>query len=203
MSGKSSSFLKLPGERIITLSTSITLVRIALVPFVVRSILAQSWGYVLILFGIAAITDVLDGALARLRNEKTFFGACLDPIADKFLLLSCFTALSCLEQTEAVIPVWFVWLVLGKELLLVGSIVLLHLRDGAVTIAPTMLGKLTTVIQIFFVMVLVASYFYSIKLASFYTLLLYGTSSMTVASYLHYVVIWHKQRQNLKKRIIL
>lgn len=203
MSGKSSSFVKLSGERIITLSTSITLVRIALVPFVVRSITAQSWGYVLILFGIAAITDVLDGALARLRNEKTFFGACLDPIADKFLLLSSFTALSCLEKREMVIPVWFVWLVVGKELLLVGSILLLYIRDGAVTIAPTLLGKFTTVTQIFFVMTLVTTYFCSMQLGVFYPILLYGTSSMIAISYLHYVVIWHKQRQNLKERIIL
>lgn len=203
MSGKSSSFIKLPTERIITLSTALTLVRLALVPFVVTFITAQWWGYVLILFGIAAITDVLDGALARLRNEQTFFGACLDPIADKILLLSCFTALSCLERTDTVIPAWFVWLVLSKELLLVGSILLLFLRDGAVTIAPTLLGKLTTVVQIFFVIVLVTSYFCSMQLGSFYTLLLYGTSSITVISYLHYVFIWHKQRQNLNQRAFL
>lgn len=196
------SFIHTRLERILTLSTCITFMRIALVPFVVTAIAKGLWGQVLILFGVAAITDVLDGMLARLRNEKTLFGACLDPIADKLLIISCMVALSRVEQLHPVIPTWFVWLMVSKELLLVSSVMLLYLWYGSVTIAPTRLAKLTTVAQVLFVMLLVTSYWCNYSLGALFYVTLYGTSFMTVSSYLHYVSTWYQQ-QNLNRRATL
>jgi cardiolipin synthase len=191
-------------KRVITLSTCITLLRIALVPVLVSCIGAQAWGYVLILFSIAAMSDVLDGSLARLRNEQTFVGACLDPIADKILLLSCFAALASMPSTyHDTIPTWFVWLVLVKELLLVGSILIIYICQGGVAVVPTLLGKLTTVAQISTVMAVVISYFFSVTIGFFFSWLLYGTSIMTISSYVHYACMWYKQRYTLKQRVMV
>ncbi|MBS1986579.1 CDP-alcohol phosphatidyltransferase family protein [Candidatus Dependentiae bacterium] len=193
------SFVQPRLERILTLSTCITFMRIALVPCVVTAIAAESWGQVLILFGVAAITDVLDGMLARLRNEKTVFGACLDPIADKLLIISSVAELSRTEQLSPVIPAWFVWLMVSKELLLVSSVMLLYLWYGSVTIAPTRLAKLTTVAQVLFVMLLVTSYWCNHSLGTAYYVMLYGTSFMTIGSYLHYVSTWYQQKNHNRR----
>lgn len=77
-----------PSEKRITVSTALTLARIALVPFIVTAMIGDRWGLACALFIIAAITDALDGALARWRNEQTFLGASLDPLADKFLIVA-------------------------------------------------------------------------------------------------------------------
>ena len=66
---------KLPArEKKITLSTVLTLVRIILVPIIVAAMVMHSWGISFLLFVIAAVTDCLDGTLARLLTSKNFFG---------------------------------------------------------------------------------------------------------------------------------
>lgn len=67
-----------PEEKKITLSTLFTLARIALTPFIVVAMVMGSWGPAFFLFVIASSFDVIDGNLARLLNQRTFLGACLD-----------------------------------------------------------------------------------------------------------------------------
>jgi phosphatidylglycerophosphate synthase len=82
-------FRQLPqSQKKVTLSSYITMLRIVLTPVIVYMMMQSEWGAAGIVFVIAALTDMLDGTLARLRNEKTFLGACLDPIADKILIVS-------------------------------------------------------------------------------------------------------------------
>ena len=71
-----------------------TLLRIASVPFIVASMVTQHWGIAFFLILFASATDLLDGFLARNFDQKTFLGACLDPIADKILILSCYFTLA-------------------------------------------------------------------------------------------------------------
>src|SRR3990167_8993776 len=106
-------------EKKLTLSSWLTIARIALTPVIVIGMIKQWWGVASILFAVACITDMLDGNLARLRNEQTLLGACLDPIADKVLILSCFFTLAFVQSPLFAIPKWFVFLVLVKELLLI------------------------------------------------------------------------------------
>ena len=146
-------------EKRITIPTLLTLLRIVLTPVIVVSITRQEWGSAFIWFAIAALTDMFDGALARWWNDKTVLGACLDPIADKILLVSCFATLAFVQSPVFSIPHWFVLLILCKEsIILIGSLFLLVTRTGF-TINPTLLGKATTVVQVAFIIWLFACYF--------------------------------------------
>src|SRR5215471_5746163 len=78
----------------ITLANFFTLIRLALVPFIIQAILSEHAGLAVALFCIAAATDVLDGAAARGMRHVTQTGAYFDPIADKALLSGVFLALA-------------------------------------------------------------------------------------------------------------
>ncbi len=166
-------FKQLPKrEKKITLSTAITFMRVVLIPFIIGSMVTGYWGAAFVLFVIAALTDLLDGNLARLLDEKTFLGACLDPVADKLLLLSCFFTLAFVQSPLFSIPLWFVLLVLCRELILISGIIILFLLDGHIQVRPTLFGKLTTVVQMGFIIWLFACYFFRwLPIKTYYTML--------------------------------
>ena len=139
-------------EKRITLATVVTIVRIILTPIIVYSMMTQQWGMAFSFFVVAAATDLFDGWCARMRNEQTFLGACLDPIADKFLLVSCFITLAFVQMPCGAVPVWFVLVLLAKECaLLFGGLTLTFVYQQSI-IMPSPLGKLTTAVQILCIM---------------------------------------------------
>lgn len=159
-------------EKRITISTCFTLVRVALTPIIVGAMITQHWGVAFWLFVIASLTDTVDGTLARLRGEKTFLGALLDPIADKFLLLSIFFTLAFVQSPLFNIPQWFVWFVLAKELIQAFGFVLVYTINGHIKIEPRLLGKLTTTAQMLFIIWLFACYFFAwVPIKTYYTAL--------------------------------
>lgn len=182
-----------PHEKRITLSTAITLVRLILVPFVVGAMVSGHWGYAFTLFFSAAITDVLDGTLARWRKEQTFLGAALDPLADKVLLLSSFCTLACIKTPLFAIPWWFFAVVLLKEVIVCGGAFMLYLVKGRLDIRPTWLGKMTTLIQIIFIMWLFACYFWGWMPVKTYYTVLGGMVTLIIVSLVQYSSIGWKQ----------
>ena len=133
-------FYSLPAhERKITVPTMLTLLRLVLAPCVVGMMIMHKWGIACLLFLGAAFTDVLDGMLARAYNEKTFLGAYLDPIADKVLVLSVFFTLAFVQSPLFSVPLWFVVVILIKELILIGGSLMMYLRYGTLEIKPTLL----------------------------------------------------------------
>jgi Phosphatidylglycerophosphate synthase len=166
-------FRRLPAhEKKLTFSTLITLIRVVLTPFIVWAMVAQYWGMAFTLFLVACISDMIDGKLARLLGQQTFLGACLDPLADKILILSVFFTLAFLDTPLFVIPGWFVWIVLFKELILVGGAVALYSIKGHIQIRPTLFGKATTVAQMAFIMWLFTCYFFQwLPTKTYYSLL--------------------------------
>lgn len=163
---------QLCSQQNLTLSTVLTISRIVLAPLVVAAMVAQRWGTAFVLFVVAALTDALDGWLARVLHQKTMLGACLDPIADKVLLLSVYSALAFVQSPLFSIPVWFVVLVLFKELVLIFGTTALFFVRGAFEIKPTILAKSSTVIQMLFIVWLFACYFFQwLPVKTYYTML--------------------------------
>ncbi len=161
-----------PHEKRITFSTVFTLLRIALTPFIVAAMAWHAWGVAFVLFIIASASDWVDGYLARTFKEQTFLGACLDPIADKILLLSCFFALAFIQSPLFTIPLWFVLLILIKEIILVGGTFFIFLQKGHIEVRPRLLGKLTTFVQMIFIIWLFACYFFQwVPIKTYYTML--------------------------------
>lgn len=128
--------------------------RIGLIPYIVKAILIKRWSLAGTLFLGASITDMLDGALARLLHEQTTLGVYLDPLADKLLMMSCYVALAL--PSVGILPWWFVIPIIIKELLLLAGGMYLKLRN-LVAIKPTLLGKLAMALQVLLITLLLFS----------------------------------------------
>jgi CDP-diacylglycerol--glycerol-3-phosphate 3-phosphatidyltransferase len=147
-----------------TTANKITIVRIAMIPaFVLMAIYyGQSiqrgapleWQRftAIIIFLVAAVSDGLDGYIARRYNQRSALGAILDPIADKGLLLSGIITLSISNWSEidpdyGRFPAWFPVLVITRDVVILFGSAVLHVLVGKVRVKPSWTGKVATVLQ--------------------------------------------------------
>ena len=128
----------------LSLPNLITLARILLVPVMVWAIASDQMTVSFILFLVAGISDGVDGFLAKRFGMATEVGAYLDPLADKVLIVSIYVSLGVVEA----IPRWLVILVVSRDLLIVGGIMLSWVLGNPVTIKPATVSRLNTVAQI-------------------------------------------------------
>ncbi|MCL4845204.1 MAG: CDP-diacylglycerol--glycerol-3-phosphate 3-phosphatidyltransferase [Acidobacteria bacterium] len=134
------------------LPNSLTLARIFLVPLLVVVLLTKFEGRMILgipkdlvaagIFGLAALTDWLDGYLARRRRQVTPFGQIMDPLADKLLITA---ALVSLVQMDAA-PAWMVAIIIGRELAVTGLRSLAQSRGVIMPASP--LGKVKMIAQV-------------------------------------------------------
>src|SRR5690606_16906862 len=103
-----------------TLPNFITIARFIMVPMVILAMMKDQMLAAFLLFMLAGISDGLDGFIARQFNQKSELGSWLDPLADKFLLVSVFIMLGWLE----VLPIWLVIFAVSRDGLIVGAVVL-------------------------------------------------------------------------------
>ncbi len=122
----------------------LTILRILSIPLLIILLSEGLYHGALILFAGAALTDALDGFLARAFKQKTTLGAYLDPIADKLLLSSAFVTCAILK----LLPVWLAVLVISRDVIISVGILVLIVNSFAVEIRPTVLSKCTTLAQI-------------------------------------------------------
>lgn len=170
----------------ITVPTVLTCIRIVLVPFIAYSIALHDWFIAIVLFLIAAITDALDGFLARRWDQETKLGAYLDPLADKLLITACYAALVFAPIEGLIVPTWFLAVVFAKEMILLLGAFYFGIVKQSVAIKPNFLGKLAMVVQSSFVAWLIAcSIFHWIPTRTFYVFL--GVAlGLVIVSLVHY-----------------
>jgi CDP-diacylglycerol---glycerol-3-phosphate 3-phosphatidyltransferase len=149
---------KLNRQQILSLPNGVTVLRILAIPLILVLLFYMGRGYQLLtglLFLGAAVTDTLDGYLARSRGMETTLGKFLDPLADKLLVVTALIALIPARE----IPVWMVIVIVGREIAITG------LRGIAVSqdmvISASTLGKYKTVFEVasIFFLILNGSYF--------------------------------------------
>ncbi|HUI74851.1 MAG TPA: CDP-alcohol phosphatidyltransferase family protein [Candidatus Acidoferrum sp.] len=142
--------------RIWTVPNQITLLRLGFLPFFLILISYEKYRWALLILAIAALSDAIDGMLARRMHQRSALGAYLDPIADKLLLSSSFVVLAMEKQ----IPWWLTIMVLSRDVLLLMVAAVIILISGYRPFPPSLLGKATTFFQIVlvFVAVLTAAY---------------------------------------------
>ncbi|MHB1495774.1 MAG: CDP-alcohol phosphatidyltransferase family protein [Acidithiobacillus sp.] len=128
----------------------LTLLRLFLVPVIFYALAKGLFAVALIIFLVAAITDALDGWIARHYHLQTCLGAVLDPVADKLLVVTTVITLTWLQR----IPLWMTVAIISRDLLIVGGGLLYLLLIGKFSVRPTLLSKWNTVLQ-FIVIVLV------------------------------------------------
>ena len=165
------------------LPNKLTVFRVMLViPFVVLLLLGFDW-VSLAIFVVAALTDFVDGKIARKYNLITNFGKFMDPLADKLLVCS---ALICLIQLER-IPAWVVIVIIAREFIISGF--RLIASDNGVVIAASMWGKYKTVFQMVMVILLIAnaSAFHPVlRMAT--NLVVWIATALTVISLIDYIL---------------
>jgi CDP-diacylglycerol--glycerol-3-phosphate 3-phosphatidyltransferase len=132
----------------------LTVLRILLVPVLVVALTTETKNgdtIAAIVFALAAITDGLDGYIARSRKSITTFGKVMDPIADKMLIAAALIALVSLERLAA----WVAMVIIAREFA-VSSLRVAAAAEGAI-IPASILGKIKTVIQVVTVMALIVA----------------------------------------------
>jgi cardiolipin synthase (CMP-forming) len=164
----------------------ITLARIILVPVVVWAIADGQLRLAFLLFLAAAISDGVDGFLAKRFGMKTELGAYLDPLADKVLIVSIYVTLG----ITGVIPLWIVILVVSRDFMIVGAIILSWVVDRPVKIKPHLISKLNTGVQIGFACLVLASFGYAFDAEPLLTLVMALVAVLTLLSVGLYLAEW-------------
>lgn len=169
-----------------TAPNQITLLRLIFIPFVIISVFDGDWSWALALLFAAAISDALDGLLARALHQQTLLGQYLDPIADKLLLSSLFLVLSFVRK----IPWKYTVLVFSRDVCIVATAIVLYATVGFRDFRPSIFGKINTACQIAAVFFVVLS---QVLRASWVMIavkvFLYATFTFTTISGVHYVLL--------------
>lgn len=169
-------------SRIMNLPNSFTMLRIIIIPLFITSIVYKRYDYSLYLFVFAALTDMLDGLIARLTNQKTALGTFLDPLADKFLLVTSFILFS----ANGWVPTWLTITVISRDVIVLIGWVLIYLITNNSDVIPTVTGKTAIAMQL----VLLCYILFDINIPSLpdiHFILIYITAGITIISGLHYI----------------
>lgn len=172
--------------RILTVPNQITFLRLGFLPFFLIFISYERYDWALAVLVVAALTDGLDGLLARRLNQKSALGAYLDPIADKLLLSSSFFILA----IKGKIAWWLTILVLSRDVLILTTAAVILLVSGYRRFPPSLSGKITTTVQILLVFVVVcAAVFEQPYLEVVRQVFIYLVAAFTLVSGFHYSVV--------------
>lgn len=139
----------------------ISLLRLLMVPVTVWLIISEAFGWAFAVFLVAGLSDGVDGALARRFDWRSTLGTYLDAVADKALLVSIFVTLG----FQQLIPAWLVLIVVSRDVLIIGAVLLSRLMDNPVRVAPLLVSKVNTVGQILFAVALLGAAALSLPLS--------------------------------------
>ena len=170
----------------LNLPNLITIARILLVPIVVWAIAQREMQIAFLLFVAAGASDAVDGFVAKRFNMASELGAHLDPLADKALIVSIYVSLG---VTDA-IPRWIVILVVSRDILIIGGVMLAWFLGNPMTVRPLLVSKLNTAAQILFACLVLASLGFGFNVDRLQTFLLWTVAALTLISVGFYVREW-------------
>lgn len=177
---------------VLTVANLLTILRLILIPVFVTALYYERFVWALGVFFAAAVTDVLDGIVARSFNQKTQLGAILDPMADKLLLVTAFIILSLPRFTlTEPIPFWLTATAISRDVFIVLGALVINMTTGFSRFRPSLPGKLNTLVQIVMIVFFLAANTFHL-LTQYLPMAYYVTLGMAVFSGLHY--IYHANR---------
>jgi cardiolipin synthase (CMP-forming) len=173
-------------SRFLTVANQITLLRLIFVPIFAILVMQRSYRGALAILVAAAISDVVDGAVARFFHQESRLGVALDPIADKLLMTTAYLVLAFRD----VVPWWLTILVISRDVAIITTAVVISLVAGYRPFRPSSLGKISTVVQVTTMFVATS---YAARMPWFTALVvelfMYLAATFTVASAVHYAII--------------
>ena len=164
----------------------LTLLRIALVPVLILLLNNQSYTMALWVFMLAGLTDGLDGLIARRYGYFTKLGSVLDPLADKFLLLSSFVMLTIAGD----LPFWLLIIVAFRELIIITGVVLLTILYDHFEMQPILSSKINTFMQIMLVILVLVEKAEILSVSGLIAVLIWVVAITTITSGFQYVLEW-------------
>ena len=176
---------------IAALPNGLTLLRLAASVPVAILLWHDDFGPAFFLLLAAALSDGVDGPLARLAKATTPLGAALDPVADKLLLAAVLVGV----LDEGVVPFWLVGLIVGRDAVLVLGAAALHGRDRGRQVEPLALGKLTAAAQMGYGLVAVAALTGDPYAASALDVAVPAVGTLTLSSLLAYLHLYLERRR--------
>ena len=172
---------------VFTIANQLTLLRMLLIPAFVLLVVYGRFGWALVVFIVAGVTDALDGIIARMPGQQSELGAWLDPVADKLLLVTTFIVLT-LPNIGLVnrIPIWLTVIVISRDIGIVLTVAIVNLASGPRTFRPSQLGKAATA---WFILTCVVVMFYNwlgveSRVVDFFV---WSSLAITIASGVDYV----------------
>jgi len=166
----------------LNIPNSFTFLRIILIPAFVIALQYGRLDVALYLFVAAAVSDALDGLFARLTDQKTALGAILDPIADKFMLVTSFI----FYAYYGWVPRWLTVIVISRDLIVVAGWMAVYFSTKRTIINPSAFGKAAIFSQFSLICYVLIHKNYGI-LSPLYWPLVWLATALTVLSCLHYV----------------
>lgn len=164
----------------------ITLGRLLLVPAIISMIVDGRWVAAFVLFLVAGVSDAVDGFLAKRFALTSELGAYLDPVADKALLVSIFITLAIVR----VIPSPLAILVVSRDVLIVGAILMARVLDRPMTIRPLPVSKANTTVQIVFAAAMLGANAFRLDLGQWADWAMAAVAALTLASAAAYLKQW-------------
>jgi cardiolipin synthase len=173
---------------VLTAANQLTLLRLLLVPVFALCMLYGWPGWALVTFAVAGATDALDGLIARRTGQYSTFGAWLDPMADKLLLLTMFVMLTLPGLGFANrLPLYLTVVVISRDVAIVLTVAVVNLAIARRTFRPSWLGKTATVIYVFTGVVTLYENYLG-QVSQFVNLCVYVSLGVTILSAGDYVV---------------
>jgi cardiolipin synthase len=177
---------KLCRERLLSIPNLITLARILSVPVMVWAIVTGWMLAAFLLFLAAGVSDAIDGYLAKRFGMTSELGAYLDPLADKALIVSIYVTLG----ISGDMPRWLVILVVSRDIMIVGAVLLSWLVGKPLPMRPLLVSKLNTAAQILFAGLVLASLGLHFDAHWLVDALMAAVTLLTLASVAAYVREW-------------
>lgn len=173
----------------------ITLGRILLVPIIIWAIASNQMEIAFAIFVIAGVSDAVDGFLAKRFNMSSELGALLDPLADKALLVSIYVALG----IWGAIPRWIVILVVSRDIMIVGAVIVSWLFGKPIPMKPLMVSKLNTFAQVAFAALVLAALGFGFKSSPYEVILMVIVAILTLLSVSFYLVEWVRHMSTIEQ----
>ena len=169
-----------------TIPNIITIFRLILVPLVILAILQGAWGAAFAMFVIAGVSDGVDGYIARRFDMRSEFGAMIDPLADKALLISLFVTLAVVGE----IPTWIAVLVVFRDAMILMAFVVAGQLTRPMEVKPLTISKVNTALQIGYVALVLGLLAFGITAPLIVMLTMWAVAALTVITAGAYLVIW-------------
>ena len=166
-----------------------------MVPVIIYLMISGEFMAAFWLFILAGVSDGIDGFIAKQFDQATELGAYLDPIADKALLVSIYVTLG----ISGHLPVALVMLVVSRDVLIVGAVILSWALDRNVEIAPLLVSKVNTALQITLACVVLADLGFELQLDWVTTALVLTVTIFTIWSGTSYMMAWVKDMAGQEK----